>query len=126
MSGSSVKQVIVVRRDIPMKRGKLSSQIVHAAMKFLIDNNDAERGDEMHVRLSQDEALWLSGSMDPYIAMVDSEDALQNLILKARLHDIEVYPVVDTSGGSSILTCAAFGPCDENDINKIASKLSPM
>lgn len=126
MSGSNVKQVIVVRRDLSMKRGKLSTQIAHAAMKFLIDNNEAERGDEMRVKLSQDEALWLSGSMDPYIATVDSEAALQNLIFKAQLHDIEVYPVVDTSDGSSILTCAAFGPCDESDIDKIASKLSPM
>ena len=123
---NDVKQVIVVRKDLNMKKGKLAAQVAHASMKFLLENNEAERGDEMHVKLSQMEALWLSGSFDPIVVSVDSEHALQNLIMKAQLHDIDVYPIVDEakSGGLPTLTCAAFGPCEVSDLNKITGNLS--
>ena len=34
-----IKQVIVVRRDLSMRKGKIAAQVAHASMKFLIDNN---------------------------------------------------------------------------------------
>lgn len=124
---NDVKQVIVVRKDLNMRKGKLAAQVAQASMKFLLENNEAERGDEISVKLSQTEAVWLSGSFDPIIASVDSEDALQNLILRAQLHDIDVYPMLDDhagNGGNPILTCAAFGPCDVRVLDKITGNLN--
>ena len=123
-----VKQVIVVRRDLNMRKGKLAAQVAHASMKFLVDNNEAERGDEFMVKLTPVEAEWLlSGSFTKIVVGCDSQDALENLIFQAGLVDIEVHPIVDSGRtefhGNKTLTCAAFGPCKAEELDKITGNL---
>ncbi len=124
---SEVKQVIVVRRDLSMRKGKIAAQVAHASMKFLTDNNEAERGDEMIVKLSPAEAMWLSGSFTKVVVGVDSEDALESLILNATLSGIECHPIVDAGrtefNGVPTLTCAAFGPGDSDTLDKLTGNL---
>jgi peptidyl-tRNA hydrolase, PTH2 family len=123
-----VKQVIVVRKDLNMRKGKIAAQVAHAAMKFLVDNNEAERGDEITVKLSLDEASWLlSGSFTKIVVGVDSEEALRDLVFQAELADIEVHPIIDSGrtefNGVPTLTCAAFGPCKAEEVDKITGNL---
>ena len=111
-----------------MRKGKIAAQVAHAAMKFLVDNNEAERGDELTVKLSPDEAAWLlSGSFTKVVVGVDSEDALNDLVLQAELSGVEVHPIVDAGrtefNGVPTLTCAAFGPCDAGVLDKITGNL---
>ena len=124
---SDVKQVIVVRKDLNMRKGKMCAQVAHASMKFLIDNNETERGDEVIVKLSPAEAMWLTGSFTKVVVSVDSEDALNDLILKAELMDITVHPIVDNGrtefNGVPTLTCAAFGPCAASELDEITGNL---
>lgn len=123
----NVKQVIVVRKDLSMRKGKLAAQVAHASMKFLLDNNEAERGDEVVVKLSPAEAMWLTGSFTKVVVGVDSEDALQDLVFKAELEGVEVHRIVDNGQtefhGVPTLTCAAFGPCEGNILDKITGDL---
>ncbi len=124
----NVKQVIVVRRDLNMRKGKIAAQVAHASMKFLVDNNEAERGDELNVKLSPAEAEWLlSGSFTKIVVGCDSEDALQDLIFQANLMDVECHPIVDSGktefDGVATLTCAAFGPCSAEELDKITGNL---
>lgn len=122
-----VKQVIVVRKDLNMRKGKLAAQVAHASMKFLCDNNEAERGDEFLVRLSPEEADWLNGPFKKVVVGVDSEDALRDLILKGELEGVTVCPIVDSGktefDGVPTLTCAAFGPNDSEKLDKITGNL---
>jgi PTH2 family peptidyl-tRNA hydrolase len=124
---NDVKQVIVVRKDLNMRKGKIAAQVAHAAMKFLVDNNEAERSDEMIIKLKPEEAMWLSGSFKKVVVGVDSEEALRQLIFQAELEDIEVHPIVDDGrtefNGVPTLTCAAFGPCAAAKIDKITGNL---
>ena len=122
-----VKQVIVVRKDLNMRKGKIAAQVAHASMKFLVDNDEAERGDELIVKLSPDEATWLSGSFAKIVVGVDSEDQLRDLMFKAELAGVECHSIID-SGRTEFhdvptLTCAAFGPCDADDLDKITGDL---
>lgn len=126
-----VKQVIVVRKDLQMRKGKLAAQVAHASMKFLIDNNEADRGDELNVKLSNDEATWLmSGSFTKVVVGCDSEGALRDLIFQAELADIEVHPIVDAGrtefNNVPTLTCAAFGPCSAVELDRITGTLKLM
>ena len=126
--GNDIKQVIVVRKDLSLRKGKLAAQVAHASMKFLVDNNEAERGDEITVKLSHDEANWLlSGSFTKIVVGCDSEDALRDLVFRAELADIEVHPIIDAGrtefDGVPTLTCAAFGPCQAEEIDKITGNL---
>jgi len=125
---NDVKQVIVVRKDLNMRKGKIAAQVAHASMKFLIDNNEAERGDEMIIKLTPTEAMWLTGSFTKIVVGIDSEEALNELIFKANISDIEVHSIIDSGktefNGIPTLTCAAFGPCTSEQLDRITGKLS--
>jgi PTH2 family peptidyl-tRNA hydrolase len=124
---TDVKQVIVVRKDLNMRKGKIAAQVAHAAMKFIVDNNEADRGDEITVKLSKSEAMWLTGSFTKVVVGVDSEEQLNDLVFRAELEGIEVHPIVDAGrtefNGVPTLTCAAFGPCESDLLDKITGNL---
>jgi PTH2 family peptidyl-tRNA hydrolase len=123
----NIKQVIVVRKDLNMRKGKIASQVAHAAMKFIVDNNEALRGDELRVNLKDTEAMWLTGSFTKVVVGVDSQDALEDLIFRAKLKDVEVHPIVDSGktefDGVPTLTCAAFGPDESFVLDEITGRL---
>lgn len=123
----NVKQVIVVRKDLNMRKGKMCAQVAHASMKFLVDNNEAERGDEIVIKLTPAEAMWLTSSFTKVVVGCDSEDALRDLIFQAELTDVEVHPIIDAGrtefNGVPTLTCAAFGPCTSDELDKITGNL---
>ena len=124
---NDAKQVIVVRTDLNMRKGKMCAQVAHASMKFLTDNNEADRDDEVHVKLSPSEASWLSGSFTKIVCGVDSQDALEDLIFKADLEGIEVHSIIDAGKtefhGVPTLTCAAFGPAPADMLDRITGNL---
>ena len=122
-----VKQVIIVRKDIKLRKSELAAQVATASMGFLLDNNESERRDEINVKLSNEEALWINGTFEKAIMGVDSEDALKELMLKAELEGIGVYPVHgkdDEIMGS--LTCIALGPDNSDVINHITRNLRTL
>lgn len=122
-----VKQVIVVRTDLNMRKGKLASQVAHAAMKFILDNNESDRGDKLMVSLSPDEATWCLERFTKVVCQIDSQEGLEQLILRAKLEGIDVYPIIDAGKTEfhdvPTLTCASFGPCQADDIDKITGDL---
>jgi PTH2 family peptidyl-tRNA hydrolase len=127
MKNEEIKQVIVVRKDLNMRKGKLAAQVAHASMKFLMENNESNRGDELFVRLSNDEADWINNSFTKVVVGVDSADELEFLIMKGKAHDLEVNEIIDSGktefAGVNTLTCAAFGPNKSSLINKVTGHL---
>lgn len=119
---SDVKQVIVVRNDLSLKRGELAAQVAGASLKFLIENNESRRGDQVFVTLSNNEASWLTGSFSQVVVGVDSEEQLQDIITKAEIMGVEVHSNVK----GDTLTCAALGPDDANLLNRIIHRLKPI
>ena len=127
---SNVKQVIVVRKDLKMRTGKLAAQVAHASMKFLIDNNTSDRANVLRVELSSNEADWINNSFTKIVVGVDSEEELKNLIFKANLNNIEVHEIIDNGltefHNVPTLTCAAFGPDKSEIIDEITKNLKLM
>lgn len=124
----SVKQVIVVRKDLNMRKGKLAAQVAHAAMQFIVSNNGTLRGMELLVKLAPNEAEWLNdGRHTKIVVSVDSEYALQDLIARAKSFGIEVHQVIDAGltefHGVPTLTCAAFGPDNNEVLNSLLGHL---
>jgi PTH2 family peptidyl-tRNA hydrolase len=114
-----------------MRKGKIAAKVAHASKKFLVDNNEASRNDELYVKLNGDEAMWLlSGSFTKIVVSVDSEKQLEDLIFKAKMEGVECHEIVDSGrtefDGIPTLTCAAFGPADALDIDGITGKLKLM
>lgn len=125
----NVKQVIVVRKDLRLKKGKIASLAAHAAMQFILDNNESDRPDELQVKLSQQEIHWLKGTFDKDVLGVDSQDALSDMVLRAELNGINVYSIFDKSkkpDEGPQLVCAAFGPDEEDQLTQIVGNLKSI
>ena len=124
---SDTKMVMVVRRDLNMRKGKMVAQGGHSVLTWLVEANESEDPLVLHVKLSPAEAQWLFGSMAKVVVGCDSEDELEQLILAAKLKGIEVYKVTDEGRtefhGQPTVTCAAFGPDNIEAIDEITGHL---
>ena len=112
-----MKQVIVIRKDLKMRRGKEIAQGAHASMKFLL-NGDFTRADLN---------TWLHGGQTKICLSVDSEKELLELFDKAKEAGLIVNKVTDAGrtefNGVPTDTCIAIGPNNSEDIDKITKHL---
>lgn len=124
------KQVIVVRKDLNMRKGKLAAQVAHASMAFLTHQLRHEPGEaneygcyRYEIWLQSRTREWLNSSFAKVVVSVDSEEELRDLIAQAREALITVHEIIDSGRtefhGVPTLTCAAFGP-------DIPAKLDPI
>ena len=127
---SEIKQVIVVRSDLNMRRGKEAAQVAHASIKFLADavtewGNDSWANDPMDI--SEVEWEWLNGSFSKIVVSVDSEHELAAITIKARVAGLHVDLIVDAGRtefhGEPTKTCIAIGPDEAEKIDKITGHL---
>ena len=115
---SDYKQVIIVRTDIPMSRGKLAGQVAHAAVAAC-----------KHIDCKSEDfnAWFVHGKEQPKIILsVDNEDKLMNIFAKALAAELPVALVYDlgkTELAPNTLTCLGIGPAKADRINKITSSL---
>lgn len=113
MSDRQVKQVIVMRKDLNMRKGKMVAQGAHASMKFLVDDLDPAAA-AMYRKLSEPEKAWLRGAFAKVTVYVNSEQELLDLLAKAEASGVTAKKIIDAGRtefkGIPTLTCAAFGP----------------
>ena len=113
------KQVIVMRTDLNMRKGKMIAQGAHASLKVFIDNGIALTGFSFN---KSDAAFdWLEGSFTKVCVQVNSEKELIDIYNKAKERELLCSLIQDSGltefGGIPTYTCACIGPnyCDEID-----------
>jgi peptidyl-tRNA hydrolase, PTH2 family len=116
------KQVIVIRRDLRMRRGKEIAQGAHASAVWLADRviqAMTPNGTVDHVALSPAERAWLESSFRKVTVKVNSEEELMAVYQKALAAGLVVQLVTDRGltefGGVPTRTCLAVGP-DYDDL----------
>lgn len=121
-----IKQVIVVRHDLRMRRGKQIAQGAHASMSFLC------RRLQQHAAISLDdfsasERAWLTGAFAKVCCRVDSEVELMAIHDTAVESGLVVHLITDSGKtefhGEPTRTCLAIGPDDAEKIDAITSEL---
>lgn len=123
------KQVILIRKDLKMRRGKEIAQGSHASMEFLIYGL-VTRGREK-VEISMDDATrhWITNGKPKVCLRVNSEEELlgiHNEALKAGLKSFLIRDSGRTEfGGVPTLTACAIGPNASNAIDQITGTLTP-
>jgi PTH2 family peptidyl-tRNA hydrolase len=119
---SAIKQVIVMRRDLAMRRGKEIAQGAHASMIWL-----AQRIRHRSYTFSEAERLWLGGAFTKVCVRVDSEEELLNIVRTAEERGITVHLVVDAGRtefhGVPTPTCCALGPDFADRLDPITGHL---
>jgi PTH2 family peptidyl-tRNA hydrolase len=124
------KQVIVIRRDLRMRRGKEIAQGAHASMAWLRQRvmphlTSAGRADQ--VQFSAAERSWLELSMRKVTVKVGSETELLDVYDKALAAGLVVHMVTDRGltefGGIPTRTCLAVGPDYDDLIDPVTGDL---
>lgn len=132
-----VKQVIVIRKDLRMRRGKEIAQGAHASMAWLRSRMkrtapmvmfSPEAGGVYETRLSYPEEQWIKGSFAKVTCQVDSLEELLAVEVAAREAGLEVRVVTDAGRTEfhdvPTTTCLAVGPDYAEKIDKVTGHLA--
>ena len=122
----NTKQVIVMRKDLNMRKGKMIAQGSHASMAFLTRRMINEyKGYPIILWPAAQE--WLDNSFVKICVSVDSEAELLEIAYKAKEAGLETHMITDAGltefGGIPTDTCVAIGPNYSEDIDKITGHL---
>jgi PTH2 family peptidyl-tRNA hydrolase len=123
------KQVIVIRRDLRMRRGKEIAQGAHAATAWLADLvlQTMRANDVDHLSLSPAEQAWLESSFRKVTVKVNSEEELIAVYQKALDAGLVVHLITDRGltefGGVPTRTCLAVGPDYDDLIDPVTGDL---
>lgn len=134
-----IKQIVVIRNDLKMRKGKIAAQSAHASMKFIVDqiqssllkqieNKTFEEIDQdFLVRLNVDQIRWIVNSFTKIVVYVNSEQELKDLIEKAKEKGVVAKPIVDSGRtefhGVPTLTCVSFGPNNIEILDELTGHL---
>jgi|PlaIllAssembly_1097288.scaffolds.fasta_scaffold00009_9 PTH2 family peptidyl-tRNA hydrolase len=120
-----IKQLIIIRRDLKMRRGKEIAQGAHAAMAFLTSVISPEG--HFKRALTYKELLWIGGSFTKVVLQVHDWDALINAFQLAREHGIEAKLITDNGttefNGVPTVTALAIGPEDSEVLDPLFGNL---
>ena len=124
-----IKQTIVVRTDLKMRKGQLCAQAAHASLKVLLDRMlHDEPNKTMEIRCHEDWGdyygavyPWLTEKFTKIVLGCGSEDELLALAERAKESGLP-YVIVEESGFNTP-TALAIGPAASEDINPITGEL---
>ena len=110
------KQVIVLRKDLKMRKGKMVAQGCHASMKATLENMD-----------HPDVKAWLDGRFAKIVVSVDTEDELFAIHRAAKDAGLVCSLIQDAGftefGGVPTYTAVAVGPSLAEKIDVITGEL---
>lgn len=121
-----VKQVIVIRKDLNMRKGKMIAQGVHASMKVFFDRlKPSENG--FGISLTPEMQQWVQGDFRKIVVYVNSEQELLEIYKQAIEANLPCALIQDNGltefKGIKTYTAVAIGPASDTDIDKITKDL---
>lgn len=122
-----IKQVIVIRKDLKMRRGKEIAQGAHASMKVFFDRLTTANPGEWTMNLSPVEEAWVSGKFTKVCVTVNSEQELLDVFEKAKAARIPCSLIMDAGitefHDVPTYTTVAIGPDKAEKIDPITGGL---
>ena len=122
----SIKQVIVMRHDLKMRRGKQITQGAHASMSFLTRKLQGKSSICMD-DFTLSEQTWIMGAFAKVCVRCNSEEELMAINDKAIEVGLEVHLITDSGRtefhGQPTRTCLAIGPDEASTIDQITGHL---
>jgi PTH2 family peptidyl-tRNA hydrolase len=116
------KQVIVIRRDLKMGKGKMAAQSSHASLGAILNYKIDDT-----LRLPEVVNEWINGIYTKICVYVDSEEELLDINNNAIEAGLNVKLIKDHGltvfDGVHTLTCLAIGPDHPEKIDPITKHL---
>jgi PTH2 family peptidyl-tRNA hydrolase len=133
----NTKQVIVIRKDLNMRKGKMCAQASHASMAFIttemcvsksygLVNEYYIKGIE-RMRYCEEIEHWLENSFRKICVYVNSEQELEEIHQKALDNRLISHIITDNGvtefNGVPTKTCCAIGPHKDSKFEGITNHL---
>jgi PTH2 family peptidyl-tRNA hydrolase len=136
-----IKQVIIMRKDLNMRKGKMIAQGSHSSMKIFFDRMRqsvsypfSSMGDDVTEvvtyeleNVTPEMIEWIEGAFTKIVLGVNSLEELLAIKDKAEEAELPVALIEDNGwtefGGIKTITCIAIGPDDSEKIDKITKDL---
>jgi len=112
-----MKQVIVVRSDLRMGKGKIAAQVAHASLSAAEEAID---------RRSDWFGEWKEEGQAKIVLKVQTEEALREFYKQAKAAKLPVALIEDrglTQLEPGTVTCLGIGPGPEEELDRITGKL---
>lgn len=112
-----LKQVILVRTDLKMPKGKMAAQVAHASVDAVLKSSPSKVD------------AWRRMGMKKIVVKVVDEKELMEYQNKAKSE--KLVAAVITDAGRTVVapgtkTCMAIGPDEEEKVDKVTSNLKLM
>ena len=123
----SIKQVIVIRRDLKMRRGKEIAQGAHASMAALLQGVSFEADGSVRLAVWPEARAWLKGAFTKITVKVNSEEELLEVRDMAAAAGIP-HALIQDAGrtefrGVPTYTALAVGPASAERIDPVTGGL---
>lgn len=120
------KQVIILRKDLNMRKGKLVAQGAHASMGAILNLCKVE-GNKLVLDMDDRTKPWLTGRFKKICVYVNSEDELLALHDRAKDKGLITSLIKDAGltefNGVPTYTAVAIGPDREDKIDEVCKHL---
>lgn len=130
-----VKQVIVVRKDLNMRKGKIAAQACHASLAVFFENmhhpmyvdEDEYPYYQYIIDLTPEMHEWKQGIFKKICVYVNSEEELLDVIQAAEDAGLPCSLITDQGHtefhGVPTITCGAVGPARSSALDSITGHL---
>lgn len=126
-----IKQIIVMRKDLNMRKGKMIAMGSHASMKIFFDRMElfSDQGrDYYEIYPTKEMIEWIEGLFTKIVVYVNSEQELIDIYNRSKEEKIPTCIIKDSGltefHGVQTYTCCAIGPDQSEKIDKITGHLS--
>lgn len=122
-----VKMVVVMRKDLNMRKGKMMAQAAHAAVNAVLNLGRFDPA-SCSISIPMDSIYeWFNGLSTKICVGVDSEEELLLIAENAKSKNLPVALVKDAGRtefhGVPTLTCLAIGPSQSDLIDQVTGHL---
>jgi peptidyl-tRNA hydrolase, PTH2 family len=129
----NTKMIIVMRKDLNMRKGKMIAQGCHAGLKIFFDRIKTIKPEGispsslLEISVTPEMLEWVQGLYGKICVSVNSEAELLEIDQKAKEAGLPVTLIEDAGltefKGIPTKTCLAIGPDDSEKIDKITGHL---
>lgn len=131
---TTIKQVLVLRKDLNMRKGKMTAQGSHASMAAIFGRDKAQvvQNDNdtftLSFTLTSDEFHWFQFLSAKIVVGVNSEAELMDVYNQALVMELPVSLIQDAGltefGGVKTYTAIGIGPAPSHLVDQITGHLT--
>jgi len=117
MHNQEYKQVILVRSDLRLKKGKMAAQVAHASVETVLQSRRAKV------------MRWRRGGMKKVVLKVANQEELEKYRTLANEMGLVAVLITDagrTAVAAGTVTCCGIGPDSEERLDAITGDLKMM